>query len=135
MTRSAALVMALALASPAAAFDVGRQEYLAGCAQCHGLAGAGDGIMNQFLTRPAPGLTGIARENGGVFPVGVLVEIIEGGGVTSVHGSSEMPAWGDRYSAQAYALLGWPHSDEDRAAFVRARILALVEYIASIQEE
>jgi mono/diheme cytochrome c family protein len=113
--------------------EIGRQEFLAGCAQCHGLTGKGDGIMTPYLTRPAPDLTVIASENDGIFPVGVLYEIIEGGGSTSFHGSSEMPAWGDRYSAQAYALLGWPHAVADREAFVRARILALIEYIASIQ--
>lgn len=135
-----ALLGCLALAAlPPAAWgqgaEIGRREFLAGCAQCHGLTGQGDGILTPYLNPPAPDLTTIARDNDGIFPVGVLYEIIEGGGSTSAHGSSDMPAWGDRYSVEAYTLLGWPHEPEDREAFIRARILALVEYIASIQVE
>lgn len=136
--RTALIVAAVAAFLPAAAAqtagqEIGRREFLAGCAQCHGLDARGDGILSPYLVSPAPDLTTIARENGGVFPVGVLYEIIEGGGSTSIHGNSEMPAWGDRYSVDAYEVLGWRASEEDRAAFIRARILALIEYVASIQ--
>lgn len=122
-------------AAGAQAIDMGRMEYMAGCSQCHGLEGRGDGIMAPYLTVPPPDLTAISRDNDGVFPAGMLYEIIEGGGSTALHGSREMPAWGDRYSTQAYILLGWPHSTEDREAFIRSRILALVEYIAGLQAD
>jgi mono/diheme cytochrome c family protein len=138
MARATILALALAAAGPATAqdgADLGRREYMAGCAVCHGLEGRGDGVMAPYLTLPAPDLTAIARDNGGIFPAGLIAEIIEGGGSIAVHGTSEMPAWGDRYSAEAYHMLGWPHEPEERAAFVRARILALVEYLASIQAE
>jgi mono/diheme cytochrome c family protein len=113
--------------------EIGRIEFMAGCAQCHGISGRGDGVIADYLTVELPDLTTIERENEGVFPAGVLYEIIEGGMGTGAHGTREMPAWGDRYSVDAYAVLGWPHEPEERAAFVRSRILALVEYIASIQ--
>lgn len=132
---SLALAIGLTGAALAGGVEIGRREYLAACAQCHGLEGRGDGIMAPFLTVPAPDLTTIRRDSGGVFPAGVIYEIIEGGGSLALHGGSEMPAWGDRFSVHAYAELGWPHAEADRAAFVRARILALVEYLASIQAE
>jgi mono/diheme cytochrome c family protein len=115
--------------------EIGRIEYMAGCAQCHGLDGKGDGIIAPYLSVELPDLTRIQAENDGVFPAGTLYEIIEGGGGVGAHGSREMPAWGDRFSAQAYAVLGWPHDAEERAAFIRGRILALIEYVASIQTE
>jgi mono/diheme cytochrome c family protein len=122
-------------AAEAQSLDIGRMEYMAGCSQCHGISGQGDGIMAPYLTVAPPDLTVIRRDNDGVFPAGVLYEIVEGGGSTALHGSREMPAWGDRYSTQAYLLLGWPHAPEDREAFIRSRILALVEYIAGLQVE
>jgi mono/diheme cytochrome c family protein len=130
-----AVAMLAASAAGAQSLDIGRMEYMAGCSQCHGLEGRGDGIMAPYLTVEPPDLTVIRRNNDGVFPAGVLYEIIEGGGSTALHGSRDMPAWGDRYSTQAYLLLGWPHAPEDREAFIRSRILALVEYIAGLQVE
>jgi mono/diheme cytochrome c family protein len=145
----AACVAALLAAGPATAQEtvdaqeggitdpaqIGRIEYMTACAQCHGIEGRGDGVIADYLTVDVPDLTAIQRGNEGVFPAGVLFEIIEGGGGTSAHGTREMPAWGDRYSAEAYAVLGWPHEAEDREAFIRGRILALVEYIAGLQQE
>lgn len=115
--------------------DIGRIEFMASCAQCHGSEGRGDGIMAQFLTVPPPDLTRIQRDNDGVFPAATLYEIIEGGTAASVHGTREMPAWGDRFSVQAHLLLGWPLEPEDRDAFIRSRILALIDHIARMQEE
>jgi hypothetical protein len=51
------------------------------------------------------------------------------------HGSSEMPAWGFRYSMNAPSMLGPYYSKADEQAFVEGRILALVEYIASLQKK
>lgn len=135
--RLAALAVALAapLTARAEDPDFGRIDFMAGCSQCHGISGKGDGIVAGYLTVPPPDLTVIQRDNEGVFPAGVLYEIIEGGGSTSAHGSREMPAWGDRFSAQAYMLLGWPHTPEERDAQIRARIEGLVAYIARLQVE
>jgi mono/diheme cytochrome c family protein len=133
--RSTALAL-LMVGAPCAAGaqepDVGRIEFMANCAQCHGIGGKGDGIIAGYLTMPPPDLTVIQRDNDGVFPEGVLYEIIEGGGSTDVHGSREMPAWGDRFSADAYLQLG-PLAPEERDAFIRERIEALVGYIARLQ--
>jgi mono/diheme cytochrome c family protein len=115
--------------------EIGRIEFMAGCAQCHGTSGEGDGIIADYLTVPPSDLTTIQRDNDGVFPAGVLYEMIEGASAVGAHGVREMPAWGDRYSVEAHLALGWPLDPEDRDAFIRSRILALVEYVASIQRE
>jgi mono/diheme cytochrome c family protein len=133
--RPAALALLIAATASAAAAqepDLGRIEFMANCAQCHGTGGKGDGVIAGYLTVPPPDLTVIQRDNDGVFPEGVLYEIIEGGGSTDVHGSREMPAWGDRFSADAYLQLG-PLAPEERDAFIRERIEALVGYIARLQ--
>jgi mono/diheme cytochrome c family protein len=151
LTTAAAVVAALAFGWPAAAMDeetsplvepgasagaeIGRIEFMAGCAQCHGVDGRGDGVIADYLTVEVPDLTTIQRDNEGVFPAGLLYEIIEGRDGIAAHGTRTMPAWGDRYSAQAYMLLGWPHDPGERDAFIRGRILALVEHVASLQVE
>jgi hypothetical protein len=122
-------------AGASAGAELGRIEFMAACAQCHGVDGRGGGIIAEYLTVEVPDLTLIQRDNEGVFPAGVLYEIIEGREGLAAHGTRTMPAWGDRYSAQAYMLLGWPHEPEERQAFIRSRILALVEHIAAIQVE
>jgi mono/diheme cytochrome c family protein len=140
MPRARLAALAVAIAGTAgiacaADPDLGRIEFMANCAQCHGIGGKGDGVIAGFLTVPPPDLTVIQRDNDGVFPESVLYEIIEGGGATALHGTREMPAWGDRFSVDAYDQLGWPHDPEERAAFIRARIEALVGYIARLQVE
>jgi mono/diheme cytochrome c family protein len=122
-------------AGDSAGAEIGRIEFMAGCAQCHGTSGKGDGIIADYLTVEPPDLTTIQRDNDGIFPAGVLYEMIEGASAVGAHGTREMPAWGDRYSVEAHLLLGWPLDPEERDAFIRSRILALVEYIAGIQEE
>ena len=77
----------------------------------------------------------LQKDNGGVFPVATLYRVIEGAGVPGAHGTSEMPAWGERYDAKAPAQLGEMFSPSDREAFVRGRLLALIEHISTLQEE
>jgi mono/diheme cytochrome c family protein len=122
-------------AAESGGLELGRQEYLAGCAQCHGMEGRGDGVIADYLTVAPPDLTRIQAENDGIFPARTLYEMIDGTSAVGAHGSREMPAWGDRYSVEAHLLLGWPLEPEDRDAYIRSRILALVEYLASIQGE
>ena len=129
----------LMLGAPAAVMAQGAQlgqiEYNNSCAQCHGPGGKGDGVMAGFLNSTAPDLTLLQKDNGGVFPVSSLYGIIEGSDVAGVHGTSEMPAWGSRYDAQAQFQLGELYSAADQEAFVRGRILALIEYISTLQQE
>jgi mono/diheme cytochrome c family protein len=116
-------------------FDLGQQEFMNSCAQCHGADGTGNGVMAGYLVGSLPDLSRLQAENGGVFPVQILYDTIDSGGAVGAHGSSEMPAWGDRYRAKSPEMLGefWSHTDADR--FVRGRVLALIEYISTLQTE
>lgn len=122
--------------APAAAQEgarLGRIEFNANCAQCHGISGRGDGIIAHLLTVPPPDLTGIQRANGGVFPFTLIYDTVESGGGVSAHGTSEMPAWGARYAVDVFLLYGIQIDPLERDAFIRSRILALVEYVATLQ--
>ena len=131
----AAAAMAIPFAAQAQDMEIGKREYMNSCAQCHGEGGKGDGYLAGFLNAPLPDLTALQSNNGGVFPVSAVYSIIDGSAAMGAHGSGEMPAWGDRYSIEGDSALGTEFSTEDRAAFVRGRILALVEYIATMQAE
>lgn len=132
-----AAIALLATAGTASAQDIGigAREYLNSCAQCHGTDGEGNGYLAGFLNTKAPDLTVLQKENGGVFPLSAVYSIIEGSAGDGIHGGSDMPSWGDRYRFDASDQLGMEFTRADREAFVRARILALVEYISSLQVE
>lgn len=136
--RVAAVALGALLApDPAAAQEgarLGRVEFNAYCAQCHGTSGRGDGVVAEFLTVAPPDLTRLQRDNGGVFPFARVYEIIEGGGGIRAHGTREMPAWGERYTVDAYLLHGFRIDPAERDAFIRGRILALTEYISTLQD-
>lgn len=115
---------------------LGESEYLESCALCHGADGKGGGALAPHLNTAVPDLTGLAAANGGVFPVSRIYSIIDGTQASGVHGSREMPAWGTKYSLQAEGemkrfSLGF---EDRRRAFIRRRILALIEHLASLQE-
>jgi mono/diheme cytochrome c family protein len=97
-----------------AAQGLGKNEYQTHCAVCHGLSGKGDGIFADQLKSGTvvPNLTELSKKNNGVFPFKRVYETIDSGKV-SAHGTREMPIWGERY--------------------VRARILALTNYINRLQ--
>lgn len=131
-----ALWGALALAAPQAmAQTMGAAEYARHCAACHGADGKGSGPMTGYLTVRPPDLTGLSRANGGVFPVSAVYTAIESGGMPGVHGTRDMPVWGTRYRRLG-ALGADPDNFEAEAGlFAQTRLLALTEYLASIQEE
>lgn len=101
----------------------GRQLFRTSCASCHGPTGQGNGPMAPALRKPPADLTQIAAKNGGVFPTERVRRIIDGRDVIS-HGDPEMPVWGDAFKTSRDG-----YSEES----VRARILAIVRYLESIQ--
>jgi mono/diheme cytochrome c family protein len=114
-----------------ASTDFGKAEYYDRCAVCHGLSGKGEGSFGEVLRVDMPDLTMIAKRNGGVFPVERVTMAIDGRATPRAHGTSQMPIWGRRYSVEAA-----PQYDDYRynaEAFVRARILGLIEYIDKLQ--
>lgn len=128
------VVGALPVSSEASELTVGQAEFMNSCAQCHGAAGKGDGVIAGYLNTTIPDLTQIQKANGGVFPVSQVYETIEGRSAVGAHGSTDMPAWGLRYSRSAPKMLGLDYGPLDEEAFIRSRILGLVEFISSIQE-
>lgn len=135
--KRAMFAMALgAVAAAASAEDMtfGELEYMNSCAQCHGSEGKGGGPMAGYLTGSLPDLTQIQKNNGGVFPVTAVYNLIDGTDAMGPHGSREMPAWGNRYTADAGDQLVFDMA-VSRETYVRTRILALIEHLASIQEQ
>ena len=110
--------------------DLGRQEYQAKCAVCHGLDGRGNGPMAGFMTKPVTDLSLLSRRNGGIFPINRAFDSITGDGVPS-HGTRDMPIWGKQYRMDAADhYMDVPYDPE---AYVRLRVLAVVEYLSRIQ--
>jgi mono/diheme cytochrome c family protein len=124
---AALLVTGAALAQ--AKFDTGKREFDNNCAACHGKDGKGAGSITDLLKKSPPDLTTLSKRNGGVFPLARVYDIIEGAGPG--HGTRDMPAWGKAYSMQAADYyMDVPYNSE---AYVRARILALAEYMNRMQ--
>jgi mono/diheme cytochrome c family protein len=128
-TTACALLSLAATAVAQQRVDLGKREYDSKCAVCHGMDGKGTGPYAELLKRPLPDLTTLARRNGGVFPVSKTFETIEGAGPG--HGTRDMPVWGLDYTIQATEQL--PDLPFNQAMFVRARIMALLEYLTVLQ--
>ena len=112
--------------------DLGKWEYAAHCAVCHGLNGAGEGYYSGFLTKAIPDLTTLSKRNGGIFPFARIYETIDGSQDVQAHGPRDMPIWGPRYKTEAgESVYGEIRANSE--AFVRARILALTEYVYRLQ--
>lgn len=110
--------------------DFGKKEFEANCASCHGTSGKGNGPITDLLKKSPPDLTQLTKKNGGVFPMERLYKVIEGSEVAA-HGTRDMPIWGYDYRVQAAEYyMDVPY---DPQAYVRARILALLEYINRLQ--
>jgi hypothetical protein len=137
VSRLIPLVLGCSVGLPMAveAQSIGQQEFMDSCAQCHGGSGMGEGPLAGYLNISIPDLTVIQRDNGGVFPVTALYRIIEGSDATGVHGSRDMPAWGSRFQARGALLANPDFLDEEAETYAQFRMLALIEFLASIQQE
>lgn len=103
--------------------DVGRTEYQASCAACHGIDAKGDGPVSKELKTPPTDLTFLAKNNNGAFPYDLIYEVIDGrNSSTASHGTREMPVWGYRF--------GPPE-----AFRFKKRILAVIDYLRTVQEK
>jgi mono/diheme cytochrome c family protein len=132
----AILIMTVAALPSATAFaqtekvDLGKSEYQVVCSSCHGVDARGNGPFAQNLKVAPPDLTVLARKNGGVFPAERISSVIDGRTELAGHGSREMPIWGNRYAVNV--------TEEhrlDAEAFIRGRVLLLVDYLNRIQQK
>jgi mono/diheme cytochrome c family protein len=129
LASSVALALVLSTAGALAQQGLGEAEYMTACAICHGESGRGNGPFAELLSIAVPGLTGLASENGGVFPMMEALRAIDGRDPLAAHGGP-MPIWGDRYVAAA-AAVGGPF---DAEMIARGRLLSLVYYLEAIQD-
>lgn len=138
--RKASVLIAISLCCLAGAasandkkVDLGKREYLNSCAVCHGKDGKGQTQVTDILKVAPPDLRQLSKKNGGVFPMARVYETIDGRLAVKAHGSRDMPIWGQRFSVEAAPIYDdFPY---DAEAFVRARILGLIEYIYRLQEK
>ena len=116
--------------------EIGKYEYLNSCASCHGPAGKGDGPVAKSLKRIPADLTKLSESNKGVFPFSRTYEVIDGRFEVETHGKRDMPVWGEVYKPTwGSAQTGIPPyvPKELVESIVRGRILALLEYISTLQ--
>jgi mono/diheme cytochrome c family protein len=123
-------------ATHAEGMTLGEFEYQNSCVACHGVAGKGDGPVTDFLSGAVPpDLTVMQKNNGGVFPVSAVYEMIDGSDVASVHGTRDMPIWGTRFRERITEANDPNFSPSEREVYAGTRVLALIEYLASIQTQ
>jgi mono/diheme cytochrome c family protein len=129
-------------AAQAEGFDAGQSEYQSSCASCHGTDGKGKGPVSEQLKVPPSDLTVLAKNNNGVFPTDAVYETIYGSKTIPAHGTREMPIWGERFNP----IVNLPHTvdpsywekagpEQSPEVVVRRRILAVIDYLSSIQQK
>ena len=120
--------------------DIGKAEFLASCASCHGGDAKGNGPVGIVLKQRPADLTVLAKKNNGVFPVEKVYRVIDGREEISGHGKRDMPVWGYRFvppsnknlkTSDGY-IVSPPASAE---AIVHSRILAVIDYLNRMQEK
>lgn len=109
--------------------QVGADSFRVACAVCHGSAGQGDGEFAGVLTVRPPDLTKLSASNDGVFPYLKVFQTVDGRASIRAHGSPVMPIWGDTFTRE----LGRDAGPFGTELLVRARIVALVDYVESLQ--
>ena len=126
---AAALLTASAVHAQERGADIGRAEYVASCAVCHGVSGKGDGPLAAQLKKAVADLTVVQKNNGGVFPFDRIYDVVDGREAILAHGPRDMPVWGRIFATRAREQSGGTATE----SFTRGEILALVGYIYSLQ--
>lgn len=123
-----------AAAEKKSATDFGARLYSDSCAICHGAQGKGNGVGIEFLNRQPADLTVLSKNNGGVFPLERVQQVIDGRDLVKGHGSRDMPVWGRVFAAETVkADEHYFDAPYDMEMYVRSRILALTDYLHRIQ--
>lgn len=109
--------------------EFGAIEFERSCSSCHGFDGKGNGFLAQDLKIAPADLTQITKNNSGHFPFSDVYRAIDGSKRVGMHGSREMPVWGEEYrkEAEEHGLV--------KGVYTRGVILELMLHIYSIQEE
>ncbi|MFM2355487.1 MAG: hypothetical protein RLZZ528_1223 [Pseudomonadota bacterium] len=119
----------LAACVPAEPEEVSGQELFGQyCVTCHGTGAKGDGPVAGDLPRAPADLTTIAARNGGTFPMITVMSKIDG---YTKGDDAAMPELGVTLSEGELVLTDLGDGTETPTP---ARLLALAEYLRSIQE-
>jgi len=130
-----AAVVGFGIAMPGIAWAqenlVGADVYNVSCAVCHGSSGQGNGEFADVLTVKPADLTKLSANNDGVFPYLRVFQTIDGRTTIRAHGPAVMPIWGDSFAAG----IGETAGPFGRELLIRAKIVALVDYVETLQVE
>jgi len=78
--------------------SLGETIYVRYCAACHGRSLKGDGPVASGLVNRPIDLTALASRSGGTFPYDKVVAMIDGRRTTRMHGTPDMPVWGEVFA-------------------------------------
>ena len=103
----------------------GQSIYTENCAACHGVSGAGDGVVAAVLIPKVPDLTRLCTDNEGSFPAERAYRVIDGRTEFAAHGTRLMPIWGMEFWLDEGA-------DERADVLVAEKIHHLVDYLKTL---
>lgn len=75
--------------------SMGELIYSRYCAVCHGRSLKGDGPVAPGLKKKPTDLTELSSKNRGTFPFDKVAAMIDGRKSTRMHGTPDMPVWGE----------------------------------------
>ena len=112
-----------------AQLEVGKKEYLAKCAACHGKTGKGDGPQAASLKQKPGDLTTYAKRNGGKMPAQQAWAVIDGRQLDDrAQQSRAMPVWGHMFKTQARG-----EEVKDVEPYVKEKVDAVLAYLQTLQ--
>jgi cytochrome c len=138
--------------------DVGKAQFLANCAVCHGTDARGDGPLGATLKTKPTDLTLLAKHSYGGFSPDAVYKLVEGREPARAHLSVEMPVWGCRYESskvprrkvqkRSYGLAPKPRRQPPETTLesllnlpcdpewvIKDRIESIIDYLSRIQEK
>lgn len=125
------ILLTLALAGCVGQGGVGpdpTRDFSEYCAACHGAGGRGDGPAGEGLSPKPADLTGLAAQNGGVFPTTRVMAYIWRGEGAAAHRA--MPAFAPLLEG---SLIPYDGGDGIETP-TPERLVALAEYLKTVQE-
>ncbi len=113
--------------------DIGKQEYIFSCADCHGVDGKGNGPVAPYMKAKVPDLTVLAKNSAGVFPFAQVYNVIDGRQTVGAHGPRDMLIWGNEFREEAAKASRYEATRGELSSYARGKIIALIGYIYSLQ--